>query len=236
MIKIDILAIGAHPDDVELSCAGTLLKHKKLGYKTAILDLTEGELGTRGTIQTRYEEAKKATAILNLDARENLKLPDGFMNPFDEQQLLALVDAIRKYRPHIVLTNALDDRHPDHGNACQLIERACFMAGLPKIVTQHEAWRPKHVFNYIQDRYIKPDFVVDISDCWDLKIEAIRAYKTQFFDPNSKEPETYISSPKFLDYVEARNRDFGRFCNVEYAEGFTSKTRLGVKDLIEGLS
>ncbi|MFQ3577048.1 MAG: bacillithiol biosynthesis deacetylase BshB1 [Cytophagales bacterium] len=236
MDKIDILAVGAHPDDVELSCAGTLLKQKSLGYTTGIIDLSEGELGTRGTVHTRREEAKRASEILKLDIRENLKLPDGYINPFNNEQLLVLIDAIRKYKPSIVLTNAIEDRHPDHGNACQLIERACFLSGLPKIESNHPSWRPKHVFNYIQDRYVKPHFVVDITSFWNLKIESIRAYKTQFYDPESKEPNTYISSPRFLDYVEARNRDFGRFCNAEYAEGFTSKSVIGIQNLMTDLT
>jgi bacillithiol biosynthesis deacetylase BshB1 len=231
MTSLDILAIGAHPDDVELSCSGTLIKHQKNGFKTGIIDLSEGELGTRGNIEIRKKEAEKAAEILGVEVRENLKLPDGFINPFDDNQILTLIEQIRKFKPKIVLANAQHDRHPDHGNASMLIERACFMAGLSKIKTDNQAWRPKYVLNYIQDRYIQPHIIIDISPYWETKLQAILAYKSQFYSPTSKEPETYISTPHYLKYVEARNRDWGRFCNVLFAEGFTSKTVLGVQNL-----
>jgi len=231
-MKLDILAFAAHPDDAELSCSGTLLAHIARGKKVGIVDLTRGELGTRGTEETRAEEAAEAADIMDLEVRDNLCLPDGFLQN-DEDSLLEIIRVLRKYRPEIVLANAIDDRHPDHGMGSALVSRACFLSGLIKIETGQEAWRPKNIYHYIQDRMIKPDFVVDITDFWEGKVEAIRAYKTQFYDPNSDEPETYISTPDFLNFVEARAMEFGHSIGVKYGEGFTKEKQLGVNNLFD---
>lgn len=235
MTKVDILAIASHPDDVELSCAGTLLLHKSLGQKIGVIDLTRGELGTRGTPETRKEEADAASKVLRLDIRENLNFADGFFQN-DRFHQLALIEVIRAYRPEIILLNAIEDRHPDHGKGAKLGEDACFLSGLIKIVTYRdnqlqEAWRPKMVFHFIQDRYIKPDLVVDITPYWESKMEAIRAYKTQFHDPNSQEPNTYISSPDFMKFLEARAQEWGHSIGVRYGEGFTKTRQIGVRSL-----
>jgi bacillithiol biosynthesis deacetylase BshB1 len=230
--KVDILAIGAHPDDVELSAAGTILKHINAGKRVAIVDLTQGELGSRGSIETRYNEAAKAANILGLSHRINLKLADGFFD-IDKNSLLKLVIQIRRFQPEIVLSNAPSDRHPDHGRAADFIRRACFLSGLIKIDTQlagetQKPWRPKNLFQYIQDRYIQPDFVVDISPYFDQKIKAIQAYVTQFYTPTSKEVNTPISGKDFLDFLEGRMREMGRNIGVEFAEGFCSERIIGV--------
>jgi bacillithiol biosynthesis deacetylase BshB1 len=235
-LKIDILAFGAHPDDVELSCSGTLFKHQKLGSKIAIIDLTKGELGTRGNAEIRNTESSRASKILKLTARENLGFADGFFKN-DEAHLMSIIQKIRKYKPEIILANAIEDRHPDHGRAAKLVADACFYAGLIKIKTFNEnkliqdAWRPKALYHYIQYNYIKPDFVIDISAEIDIKIEAVMAYSSQFFDPNSKEPDTPISSLAFLDSLKERAKDLGRMINVDYAEGFTASRLVGVKNL-----
>lgn len=236
-VQLDILAFAAHPDDVELSCSGTLAKHAKLGLKTGIVDLTQGDLGTRGTIETRMEEAEASKEILGLTVRENLKMPDGF---FDEspENLKKVIYAIRKYRPKIVLMNAIRDRHPDHGRGSALVSRACFLSGLRKIETSDNGspqapWRPENVYHYIQFRNIQPDFVVDISDVMDIKMASIKAFKTQFFDPNSTEPETLIASSGFLKYVEARAREHGSAIEVEFGEGFTVERPLQVNNLLD---
>jgi bacillithiol biosynthesis deacetylase BshB1 len=235
--KVDILAIGAHPDDVELSCGGTLAKHIKEGRKVAIVDLTEGELGSRGTVTTRYEEAADAAKILGVVERKNIQLPDGFFAE-DQDSLTRLIRQIRYFQPEIVLANAPSDRHPDHGRGSSLIARACFLAGLRKIDTSYneepqEAWRPKAVYHYIQDYLLVPDFVVDVSDFVETKFAAIKAYKTQFYDPNSKEPETPISGEDFFEFLRGRMIQYGRPIGVQYAEGFIADRYLGVNDLFD---
>src|SRR5258708_118988 len=236
-MKLDILAVAVHPDDVELGCAGTLLMEKRHGKKTGVVDLTRGELGTRGTAEGRAEEAARAAAILQLDARENLGMADGFFRNDEEHQRL-LIRAIRKYRPEIVLANSLEDRHPDHGRAGHLISDACFLSGLRKIDTvdeagqQQEHWRPKYVFHYIQDRYATPNFVYDISPVFETKLASIRAYSSQFFSAGygANEPQTYISSPEFLDAIIGRHQMFGKMIGVPYAEGFITEKVIGVRD------
>ncbi|MPR36369.1 bacillithiol biosynthesis deacetylase BshB1 [Salmonirosea aquatica] len=237
-MKLDILAIAAHPDDVELGCAGTLLAHMALGKKVGILDLTRGELGTRGTPEGRVLEASEAAHILGIEVRANAGLADGFFRN-DEAHQRAIIPYIRQYQPDIVLANAHSDRHPDHGRASELISQSCFYSGLRMIETvdaegtPQAAWRPRNVFHFIQDRYIQPDFVVDITPHWDKKVEAMLAFKSQFFIPNanSSEPQSYISSPEFLDFIRARAEEMGHAIGVKYGEGFTSKRQLGVRDL-----
>ena len=231
-MKLDLLVFGAHPDDVELSCSGTLLVEKMKGKKVGIVDLTRGELGTRGTPETRKQEAIDAAAIMQIDIRENLEMADGFFKN-DEEHQRKIITALRKYQPEIVLCNAPADRHPDHGRAADLVYTASFLSGLIKIETQNNSlqkpWRPKYVFNYIQDKYIEPNFVVDITNVFDKKIEAIKAYKTQFYNPESKEPDTYISSPEFLESIIYRSKMFGKLIGVKYAEGFLSKKMIGIQ-------
>lgn len=234
MKKIDVLAIGAHPDDVELGCGGTLAKMISEGKTVAILDLTQGELGTRGTAETRKQEAADAAAILGITERKNLGLPDGFLENSREYQM-AIVEIIRYYQPEIVFANAIEDRHPDHGKASKLISDACFLSGLRKIETAYEgvaqnAWRPKHVFHYIQWKNIQPDFVVDISEHMETKIKSCLAYKTQFFDPNSNEPMTPIATKDFLESLTYRAQDLGRLSGVSHAEGFTSERLICLKN------
>ncbi len=233
-MKVDILAIGAHPDDVELGCGGTLAKLISEGKKVAIVDLTQGELGTRGTNLTRAEEAAEASKILGISARENLKMKDGFLENSEEYQM-KIVKMIRKYQPEIVLANAIEDRHPDHAKAAKLVSDACFLAGLTKIETSidgenQQTWRPKQVFHYIQWKHITPDFVVDISDFMEKKLQACLAYKTQFYDPNSKEPMTPIATKDFLESLTYRTQDLGRLSGVSYAEGFTTEKLLAFKN------
>ncbi|HUS01644.1 MAG TPA: bacillithiol biosynthesis deacetylase BshB1 [Chitinophagaceae bacterium] len=232
-MKLDLLVFGAHPDDVELSCSGTLLVEKMKGKKVGIADLTRGEFGTRGTAETRKQEAIDAAGIMQVDIRENLEMADGFFKN-DEEHQRKIIIAIRKYQPEIVLCNAPEDRHPDHGRGADLIYTAAFLSGLTKIETKEnsslqKAWRPKYVFNYIQDRYLNPDFVVDITHVFDKKVEAIKAYKTQFYNPGSKEPDTYISSPEFLESIIYRAKMFGKLIGVKYAEGFISKKMIGIQ-------
>ncbi|MDF2191805.1 bacillithiol biosynthesis deacetylase BshB1 [Paraflavitalea sp. CAU 1676] len=237
-MKLDILAIGVHPDDVELGCSGTLLNEIRVGKKVGILDLTQGELGTRGTIETRYAEAAVAAQILGVQVRENLKMRDGFFRN-DEEHQLQLIRAIRKYQPEIVIANILDDRHPDHGRAGHLIADACFLSGLVKIETKDEQgnpqarWRPKYVLHYMQDWFHEPDILIDISDVFEQRMKSIEAYSTQFFNggPDNKEPQTYISSPDFLDSVIARARMLGKRIGVKYAEGFISEKKIGIRNL-----
>jgi bacillithiol biosynthesis deacetylase BshB1 len=231
-MKLDILVMAAHPDDAELSCAGTILKHIAAGKKVGIVDFTRGELGTRGTPEIRLQESADATKILGLHARENLGIRDGFFRN-DEETQLKLIEVIRKYQPDIVLANALEDRHPDHGKGAQLAIDACFLSGLRQIKTGNlPAWRPAQVYHYIQDRYLEPDFVVDISTQWDEKEAAIRAFKSQFFDPSSAEPASYISSPDFLNFIQARAMEMGHKIGVKYGEGFQSQKTLE-KNLLE---
>ncbi len=235
-MKINILAIGAHPDDVELSCAGTLLVHQKRGFTTGIIDLTRGEMGTRGTPEQRQEEATASAKILGLTARENLGLDDSFFENNKENQL-KMVQMIRKYQPDFVISTAQYDRHPDHGRAALLTEEACFLSGLKKVETfsgsgeEQKPWRPKRLFSAIQSTSLTPDFFVDISEVMEERMQAIRAYKSQFFDPNSKEPQTYISRPEFMEMISARAQEYGHRIQVKYAEGFRTKHPLGVKDL-----
>ena len=231
-MKLDILAFAAHPDDVELSCSATLAKEVFHGKKVGIVDLTQGELGSRGSAAIRAIEANASSEILKLTVRENLKMDDGFFEETKEN-LLAIVSAIRKYKPEIVLANAISDRHPDHGRGAALVSRACFLAGLVKIKTQQEPWRPKVVYHYIQDRYMKPDFIVDVSEYMSAKMESIRAFKSQFFDPNSEEPNTPISGKEFMDFIDARARQFGRELGVEFGEGFTVERPVGTNLLSE---
>jgi bacillithiol biosynthesis deacetylase BshB1 len=234
-MKLDYLAFGAHPDDVELSCSGLLILEKSLGKKTGIIDLTEGELGSRGTVAKRYQEAADAAAIMKLDIRENLQLPDGFFKN-DEATQLKVIQKIRKYKPEIVICNAVEDRHPDHGRGSQLVEDSAFLSGLLKIETfdngeKQEQWRPKYVFHCIQDRYLEPSFLIDISSIFDKKLASILAYKTQFYNAEIAGPETYISKPGFLDLIINRDKMHGTKIGVEYAEGFISKKKLGFSNL-----
>ena len=235
MIKLDILAIGAHPDDIELGCGATIAKEISLGKKVGVLDLTRGELGTRGSAKIRDAEAKNAAQILGLTVRENLAFADGFFINNKEHQL-KVIEIIRKYQPEIVLCNAIDDRHIDHPKGSKLVSNACFLSGLRKINTSinnktQEAWRPKQVYHYIQWRNIEPDFVVDVTGFINTKLKAIQAYSSQFYDPKSKEPTSPITSKNFLDSISYRAQDLGRLIGVEYAEGFTSERFVAVKSL-----
>ena len=236
-MKLDLLAIGAHPDDVELGCGGIIAKEVSKGKKVGIIDLTRGELGTRGTAETRDRESSEAAKILGVAVRVNMEFADGFFIN-DKFHQIELIKMIRKYRPEIVLCNAIEDRHIDHGKGSSLVSDACFLSGLLKIDTKtedseqwQEPWRPKHVYHYIQWKNLEPDFAVDISGFIDVKINAIKAYKTQFYDPKSKEPETPISSKNFTDSIEYRARDLGRLVGVEYAEGFTAERHVAVDSL-----
>jgi N-acetylglucosamine malate deacetylase 1 len=239
-MKVDLLVFAAHPDDAELSCSGTILAHKDLGYKVALVDLTEGELGTRGSVQLRRQEAEVASKILGLDCRENLGFRDGFFTK-DETHLLKLIQTIRKYQPSIVLANAISDRHIDHGRASDLVHDACFLAGLVKIKTEfaginQESWRPKKVYHYIQDQLQTPDIVFDISSYFPKKMESILAFKSQFFDPNSNDPITPISTPEFIEFIKGRAIEFGRRIGVQYGEGFQIRSgNIGSNNLLAQL-
>lgn len=235
MQKLHILAIAVHPDDVELGCAGTLIKHTQKGQAVGIIDLTKGELGTRGTPELRLREAADAGKIMGIAVRENLGMRDGFFKN-DETHWLKLITYIRKYRPDMVIANAVDDRHPDHGRAGKLISDACFLAGLSKIETSDEgvsqkAWRPKRVFHMIQDRTMEPTFLVDISSVFDKKMESIKCYKSQFHDPDSVEPATYIATQDFLEQIKYRDALLGKRIGTKYAEGFVSVNIMGLEDL-----
>jgi len=236
-MKLDILAFGAHPDDVELGAGATIAKEIANEKKVGIVDLTRGELGTRGSAEIRDTEAAKAAKILGITVRENLEFADGFFINNKEHQLV-IIQMIRKYRPEIVLCNAIEDRHIDHAKGSNLVSDACFLSGLVKIDTKlegddvwQEPWRPKHVYHYIQWKNLEPDFVVDVSNFITKKNEAIRAYSSQFYDPKSDEPETPISSKNFIDSINYRARDLGRFIGVEYAEGFKVERYVGVRNL-----
>lgn len=237
-MKLDILAISVHPDDAELGCSGTLINEINRGKKAGILDLTQGELGTRGSIESRYAEAAAAAKIMGVSVRENLKMRDGFFRN-DEAHQLQLIAAIRKYQPEIVIGNILNDRHPDHGRAGHLIADACFLAGLVKIETLDEAgkpqerWRPKMVLHYMQDWYHEPDLLVDISDVFEQRMKAVEAYSTQFHTSGSEAGgrQTYISTPDFLDSVIARARMLGKRIGVKYAEGFITEKKIGIRSL-----
>lgn len=237
-MKIDILVFAAHPDDAELGCSGTIAKEVAAGKKVVIADLTCGELGTRGSGPLRLEEASASAAILKLFARENLGFKDGFFRNDPEHQL-EIIRIVRKYQPEIVLLNAPEDRHPDHGRASQLCTEACFYSGLRKVVTSGEdgieqvPCRPKNIFHYIQDRHLKPDFVVDVSDFWDIKTASIMAFRSQFFDSQSSEPASYISSPEFLEFVNSRGSEFGHQVGARYGEGFIRSKMLGVNSLFD---
>lgn len=236
-MKLDILAFGAHPDDVELGCGATIAKEIANGKKVGIIDLTKGELGTRGTAKTRAVESSEASKILGVEVRENLEFSDGFFVN-DKQHQLEIIKIIRKYQPEIVICNAVDDRHIDHGKGSKLVSDACFLSGLLKIKTSidnnpQKHWRPKQVYHYIQWKNLEPDFVVDVSDFIDLKMKAVLAYKTQFYDATSKEPETPISSKNFTDSIKYRARDLGRLVGVEYAEGFTVERYVAVDSLFD---
>ncbi len=236
VMKLDVLAIGVHPDDVELGCSGTLINEIKRGKKAGIVDLTQGELGTRGTVETRYREAAEAAKIIGAAVRENLKMRDGFFSN-DEEHKLKLIQTIRKYQPEIVIGNILHDRHPDHGRAGHLISDACFLSGLAKIETKNEKgapqqkWRPKYFLQYIQDWYHEPDLLIDISDVFEQRMKAIQAYSTQFNSNPGDGPQTYISTPDFLESVIARARMMGKRIGVKYAEGFLTEKKLGIKNL-----
>lgn len=237
-MKLDILAIGVHPDDVELGCSGTLLNEIKRGKKAGILDLTQGELGTRGNVEIRYQESAKAAKILGVQIRENLKMRDGFFRN-DEEHQLKLITAIRKFQPTIVIANVLHDRHPDHGRAGKMIADCCYLSGLVKISTKDEAgnaqqkWRPTYVLHYMQDWYHEPDLLIDISEVFEQRMKSIEAYGTQFHTGDAKDegPQTYISTPDFLDSVIARARMLGKRIGVKYAEGFISEKKIGIRNL-----
>lgn len=236
-MNLDLLIFAAHPDDAELGCSGTILRYIAAGKKVGIVDLTRGELGTRGTAETRDIETAESNRILGLHVRENLGMRDGFFQN-DEEHQLKIIQMIRKYTPEIVFSNALHDRHPDHGKAADLVSDAVFLSGLPKIKTEidgleQNAFRPRLLLHYIQDRYIEPDILVDVTEFWDKKMQCIRAFKTQFFNPDSDEKETYISTPYFLKVVEARSRELGKAIGAEHAEGFISRKLLGIDNLFD---
>lgn len=234
-MKVDILVFAAHPDDAELSCSGTIAAHVAAGYKCGIVDLTRGEMGTRGNPELRMQEAAESSKILGLSFRENLGFRDvNFANDWDHQ--IEVIKMIRKYQPEIVLANAVKDRHPDHPKAAELLKQAFFKSGLKKIQTSlhgvdQQAYRPRKLYHFIQTDYIEPDFIVDISDYWEQKYNSIMAFKSQFYDPESKEPATFISSPEFLDFIHARAVDFGHRIGVKYGEGFVSSIKPGIRDL-----
>lgn len=233
--QLDILAFAAHPDDVELAASGTIMKHIADGLKVGIVDLTEGGLGSRGSVGLRYEEAENAGSLMGISERVNLQMADGFFGITEANKRL-IIEQIRRFKPKTILINALSDRHPDHGRAGQLVAEAAFLSGLRKVETVHnnkpqKAYRPKLVLHYIQDFYIKPDVVIDISDYMERKIEVIKAYKSQFFNPSSSEPATPISGEDFFDFIKARAMEFGRPIGVKYAEGFTAERYLGVTSL-----
>lgn len=236
-MKLDILAFGVHPDDVELSCAGTLMVEINNGKKVGVIDLTRGELGTRGTAETRRQEAALAAEIMGVHVRENMGMRDGFFKN-DEEHQLQIIQKIRQYRPEIVICNAIEDRHPDHGRSSKLVSDASFLSGLRKIETAldgvaQEAWRPKYVFHYIQDRYAEPDFIFDITSVFNRKVESIKAYGTQFsnatVNPNDDEPQTYISTPAYFDTIISRHKMLGKRIGVEYGEGFITEKRIGIR-------
>ena len=237
-MKINILALAAHPDDAELCVAGTLLKHMSMGYTAGVIDLTQGELGTRGTPELRLQEAAESARLMGLSARENLGMRDGFIE-MTEENLHKLIRVIRKYQPDVVLANAVQDRHPDHVMASQLQRRACFLAGLRRIETTDEngalqsPWRPKSIYHYIQNDHVVPDVCVDITGFLDGKMEAIKCFKSQFYDPNSDEPETAISTRSFFDYIISIARAHGRPLGYEFAEGYTVNREVGAPNLLE---
>ncbi|MBX7139668.1 MAG: bacillithiol biosynthesis deacetylase BshB1 [Chitinophagales bacterium] len=231
-MKLDILAFGAHPDDVELSCAGTIIKHVSLGYKVGIVDLTRGEMGTRGTPEIRDAEATAASEIMGIQVRENLEMKDCFFAN-DATHRLQVIRMIRKYQPDVVLGNAISDRHPDHARAAELVRDSCFYAGLLKMHTQEDGmaqqpWRPRVLYHYVQDQWIEPDVLIDITEYWEKRMASVLAFRSQFHDPVSNEPETYLSRPEFLESLEFRARTLGKMIGVEYAENFTTQRQSGV--------
>lgn len=235
MNKVDILAIGVHPDDVELSCAGTLIKHKEAGMKIGVCDLTQGELGTRGSAELRLEEAEEARKIIGADFRINLGMADGFFDITKENRI-KIIEVIRASQPKVLLLNALNDRHPDHGRSAVLEKEAAFLSGLRRIETSingesQKAWRPSLVLHYIQDYFTQPDLVVDISEEWDGKMQAIMAFGSQFYNPENKEPESPISSKEFMQVIEGRALNYGRYIGATYGEGYHCERPLGVSDL-----
>lgn len=235
-MKLDILVLAVHPDDAELGCGGTIAKHISLGDKVGIIDFTRGELGTRGTAASRAQEAQASSDILKLSVRKNLELADGFFTNTEASQR-AVIRAIRSYQPAIILANAIHDRHPDHGRAAALATDACFLSGLAKIETTDQQgnaqapWRPRAVYHFIQSNFIAPDFIVDVADFWEVKLNAIRAFKSQFHNPTSTEPETYISSAGFMQQIESRAIELGRAIGTSHGEGFTVERFVGVKSL-----
>lgn len=234
-MKVDILAFGAHPDDVELGCGATLAKEISLGKKAGIIDLTRGELGTRGSAEIRDTEAKKAAEILKVEFRINLGFADGFFVNDPEHQM-EIIKVIRKFKPQIVLCNAISDRHIDHAKGSKLVSDACFLSGLRKIITEDDGaqqteWRPKQVYHYIQWQNLKPDFVVEVNDFIQTKLDAVMAYKSQFYDPNSEEPVSPIATRNFLESITYRARDLGRLIGAEYGEGFTAEREIAVVSL-----
>ena len=234
-MKLDMLVFAAHPDDAELACSGTIISHINQGKKVGIVDFTRGELGTRGTPEIRMEEAKKAAKILGLSVRVNLGFEDIYFKN-DKTHQLEVVKMIRKFQPEIVLANAIEDRHPDHPKASQLATQACFMAGLKMIETRlddenQSAWRPRAVYHYIQSNFVRPDIIVNVSDFWEQRMSSVKAFKSQFFDPDSKESETFISTSQFLDMLEARATDLGKSIGVKYGEGFTVDKNIGLQSL-----
>jgi bacillithiol biosynthesis deacetylase BshB1 len=236
-MKLDILAFGAHPDDVEISMGGTIIRYVSEGKNVGIVDLTEGELGTRGTVESRYAEAKAAQDLMGISVRHNLQLQDGFFE-HNHESLIKVIEQIRRFRPEFVFGNSITDRHPDHGKGAKLVAEATYLSGLPKLKTywegkSQEAYRPRIILHYIQDYFIQPSFVLDVSDFVNQKIKAIKCYKTQFYDPSSSEPNTPISRIDFLDFLQGRMKEFGRPIGVDYAEGFTLNKFLGVSDLFD---
>lgn len=228
--QVDVLCIAAHPDDVEISAGGTVAKLIASGKTVAIVDLTQGELGSRGSGELRLQEAAMASAILKVKYRENLGLKDGYFQ-YNEESLNAVIEVVRKYKPTVVLTNALHDRHPDHARAAKLVSDACFYSGLNKIEGLPN-WRPRALYHFNQDYYNKPDFVVDVTAFWEVKMQSLMAYRSQFYDPNSKEPETPISGEGFFEYLKARAIDFGRPAGYAMAEGFQVARIPGVEDIM----
>ena len=234
-MKADILAIGAHPDDVELSCSGTIAKEISAGKKVVIIDLTKGELGTRGSEKIRELESKKAGEILKISDRKNLGLKDGFFNNSDENKI-KLVRLIRFYKPKIVLCNSINDRHPDHGRASKLVVESCFLSGLKKISTKfddltQQIWKPLNIYHYVQWNLEIPDFIVDISDFMDIKLKSVKCYSSQFYDPESKEPKTPISTQNFLKSIKYRSANFGRIIGADYGEGFVANRKPAVASI-----
>ena len=236
-MKLDILVFAAHPDDAELSCSGTIASHIALGKKVGIIDLTRGELGTRGSAEIRDQEAAESAKVLQLSTRLNLRMADGFF-AYNRENQIKIVEQVRRFQPEMVFLNAVEDRHPDHAKGARLQSDAVFLSGLRKIETTwegsaQEAWRPKQVFHYIQDYYIKPDVIVDVSDHWETKMNSIKAFKSQFYDPNSKEPESPISSKEFINNLEGRALQMGRLIGAKYGEGFTTPRTIGVDNLFD---